>query len=53
VYKRQDASWLDGQYTYVGDVVSGMEAVDQIKKGAGQSGMVQDPDSIVSMRMKD
>jgi peptidylprolyl isomerase len=48
-----DASWLDGQYTYVGDVVSGMEAVDQIKKGAGQSGMVQDPDRIVSMRMMD
>jgi peptidylprolyl isomerase len=48
-----DASWLDGQYTYVGNVVSGMEAVDQIKKGAGQSGMVQDPDSIVSMRMMD
>jgi peptidylprolyl isomerase len=48
-----DATFLDGQYTYVGNVVSGMEAVDQIKKGAGQSGMVQDPDSIVSMRMQD
>ena len=48
-----DASWLNGQYTYVGSVVSGMEAVDQIKKGEGQSGMVQDPDRIISMRMMD
>ncbi len=46
-----DAPWLNGQYTYVGEVVSGMDAVDQIRKGSGQSGMVQDPDRIISMRM--
>ncbi|WP_052341360.1 peptidylprolyl isomerase [Salinarimonas rosea] len=49
VYDR--AEWLDGQYTYVGDVVSGMEAIDALAKGVGQSGMVPDPDRIVSMRV--
>ncbi|MGJ3263663.1 MAG: peptidylprolyl isomerase [Salinarimonas sp.] len=49
VYDR--ASHLDGQYTYVGDVVSGMEAIDALAKGSGQSGMVPDPDRIVSMRV--
>jgi peptidylprolyl isomerase len=49
VYDR--AEWLDGQYTYVGDVVSGMEAIDALAKGVGQSGMVPDPDRIVDMRV--
>jgi cyclophilin family peptidyl-prolyl cis-trans isomerase len=34
---------LDGQYTIWGRVVSGMEAVDKIKRGAGGSGMVPAP----------
>ncbi len=42
VYDR--AAWLDNQYTYVGDVVSGMEAIDRLAEGVGQSGMVPDPD---------
>jgi cyclophilin family peptidyl-prolyl cis-trans isomerase len=42
-------AWLDGQYTIVGQVTSGMEAVQQIKKGAGSSGSVQDPDVIIKM----
>lgn len=42
-------SWLDGQYTIVGQVTAGMDAVQQIKKGAGQSGVVQDPDAILKM----
>jgi cyclophilin family peptidyl-prolyl cis-trans isomerase len=42
-------AWLDGQYTIVGQVTAGMEAVNQIKKGAGSSGSVQDPDVIVKM----
>ena len=42
---------LDGQYTIWGQVVSGMEAVDKIKRGAGQSGMVQGPDKIISMKV--
>ncbi|WP_419729450.1 peptidylprolyl isomerase [Lichenicola sp.] len=41
---------LDGQYTIFGEVVDGMELVDQIKRGAGGSGMVSDPDRIVKMR---
>ena len=42
-------AWLDGQYTIVGQVTAGMEAVQQIKKGAGSSGSVQDPDVIVKL----
>jgi cyclophilin family peptidyl-prolyl cis-trans isomerase len=41
--------WLDGQYTIVGQVVSGMEYVNDIKKGVGQSGSVTDPDRILHM----
>ncbi len=43
------ATFLDGQYTIVGQVIAGMDAVQQIKKGVGQSGSVQDPDSILKM----
>ena len=45
------APWLDGQYTLWGQVTAGMEAVDKIKKGAPGSGMVDDPDKIISMRI--
>ncbi|WP_456306608.1 peptidylprolyl isomerase [Muricoccus pecuniae] len=41
---------LDGQYTIWGRVTSGMEHVDKIKRGAGGSGTVQNPDRIVKMR---
>ena len=37
-------TFLDGQYTVVGRVLSGMEVVDAIKKGAGESGSVTEPD---------
>ncbi|WP_297489709.1 peptidylprolyl isomerase [Acidocella sp.] len=43
------STWLDGQYTIVGQVTAGMDAVQQIKKGAGSSGSVQDPDAIIKM----
>ena len=43
------ATFLDGQYTIVGQVTAGMDAVQQIKKGAGQSGSVADPNSILKM----
>ncbi|NEU11448.1 peptidylprolyl isomerase [Methylobacterium sp. BTF04] len=48
-----DASFLNGQYTVVGVVSSGMEAVDAIKKAAPGSagGAVQNPDKIVKMQM--
>ena len=42
-------AWLDGQYTIVGQVTAGMDAVQQIKKGAGSSGSVQDPDVIIKL----
>ena len=45
------ASFLDGQYTVWGRVVSGMEFVDNIKKGHPQSGAVDNPDKIVRMRV--
>ncbi|MEE6207957.1 MAG: peptidylprolyl isomerase, partial [Alphaproteobacteria bacterium] len=44
-----DCPWLDGQYTVWGEVTSGMEFVDMLKKGHGASGMVDDPDEIVAM----
>jgi peptidylprolyl isomerase len=40
---------LDGQYTVFGQVASGMEFVDAIKRGVGQSGTVTNPDKIVRM----
>ncbi len=46
-----DASWLDGQYTIWGQVVEGMEHVDNIKKGNGANGEVSDPDKIISMKL--
>ncbi len=42
---------LDGQYTIWGQVVSGMQYVDEIKRGAGGSGIVQNPDRIIHMRV--
>lgn len=44
-----DAPWLNGQYTVWGEVTSGMEYVDMIKRGEGANGMVFDPDEIISM----
>ena len=47
-----DASFLDGQYTVVGEVTSGMDVVDKIKKGdKSKNGTVSDPDRIVTMRL--
>ena len=42
---------LDGQYTIWGQVISGMELVDAIKRGAAGSGQVSNPDRIVHMRV--
>jgi len=47
-----DAPSLNGQYTVVGQVVSGMEAVDKIKKGPeSQNGAVSNPDKILKMQV--
>ena len=43
---------LDGQYSIWGRVIDGMEHVDNIKKGSStRNGSVDDPDSIVSMKI--
>ena len=42
-----DAPWLNRQYSAWGQVIEGMDTVDQIKKGEP----VRDPDSIVTMRV--
>jgi cyclophilin family peptidyl-prolyl cis-trans isomerase len=42
-----DASFLDKQYTVWGEVISGMENVDKIKRGEP----VRDPDRIVTARV--
>ncbi len=42
---------LDGQYTIFGQVIKGMEYVDQIKRGDGPNGMVKDPDRIIRCRL--
>ena len=43
----EDAGFLNKQYTVWGQVIEGMENIDQIKRGEP----VQDPDSIVTMRV--
>jgi peptidylprolyl isomerase len=43
---------LDGQYTVVGQVESGMELVDNIKKGdQANNGSVSEPDRMVSVKI--
>jgi len=43
---------LDGQYTIVGEVESGMEIVDKIKRGNdADNGSVNDPDRIIKARI--
>ena len=42
-----DASFLNGKYTVVGEVVSGMDVVDKIKRGEP----VQNPDKMVKVQV--
>lgn len=42
-----DAPWLNRQYSVWGQVIEGMDAIDQLKRGEP----VRDPDSIVTMRV--
>ena len=47
-----DAGFLDGQYTVWGQVISGMEYVDHIKKGSNaDNGTVTNPDKIISLKV--
>ena len=43
--------FLNGQYTVVGRVTEGMEIVDQIRRGRGQSGAVTEPDYMTDVRI--
>ena len=43
--------FLDGQYTIWGQVTAGMEHVDRITRGAGQSGVVRNPDRLIRMQV--
>jgi len=47
------AGHLDGQYTIVGNVIEGMEVVDQITRGAPGSGIVDDPDVMQSVTVSE
>ena len=43
---------LDGQYTVVGTVESGMELIDQVKKGdPAMNGVVSEPDRMIKVRI--
>lgn len=47
-----DASFLNKQYTVVGQVISGMDVVDKIKKGSkAENGKVAEPDKIIKMQI--
>jgi peptidylprolyl isomerase len=47
-----EAPFLNNKYTVVGEVVSGMDVVDKIKKGdKAANGAVTDPDKIVKMQL--
>jgi len=48
-----DASFLNGQYTVIGNVVSGMDVVDKLKKApaGSQSGAVTDPDKMLKVQV--
>ena len=47
-----DAPSLDGKYTIWGKVTSGMEYIDQVKKGdAARNGTVTNPDKIIKMQV--
>jgi peptidylprolyl isomerase len=47
-----DAPFLNNKYTVVGEVTSGIDVVDKIKKGdKAANGSVTDPDKIVKMQL--
>ena len=48
-----DASFLNGQYTVIGEVVQGMDVVDKLKKAppGSSGGAVTDPDKMVKVQV--
>jgi peptidylprolyl isomerase len=47
-----EGSFLNGQYTVVGEVISGQEVVDKIRRGEESNGEVSDPDWMARVRVK-
>lgn len=47
-----DAPFLNGKYTVFGEVISGMDVVDKIKKGdEANNGAVTNPDKMLTLRL--
>jgi peptidylprolyl isomerase len=48
-----DGGFLDGKYTVIGEVVSGMDVVDKLKKAppGSSGGTVTDPDKMVKVQV--
>ena len=47
-----EQSSLNNQYTVIGEVVSGMDVVDKLKRGASsQNGAVTDPDKMLKVQV--
>lgn len=46
-----EGHFLNNNYTVWGKVIDGMEHVDGIKRGRGQSGMVDEPDKMISVKV--
>ena len=47
-----EAPFLDGQYTIIGEVIDGMENVDKIKRGEGPNGQVLgEPDKMLDVTL--
>ncbi len=48
-----DASFLNNQYTVIGEVISGMDVIDKLKKAppGSQSGSVTDPDKMTKVQV--
>lgn len=50
----EDGPFLDGQYTIIGEVTSGMDIVDAIKRGDGQNGaVIGEADLMSAVRVTD
>ena len=49
-----EGSFLNGQYTVVGEVTSGLEVLDAIKRGQGRNGaVIGQPDMMAAVRVTD
>jgi cyclophilin family peptidyl-prolyl cis-trans isomerase len=46
------APHLDGKYTAFGEVIEGLDVIDEIKKGTGGNGALDDPDTIIRLRVE-